>query len=323
MKKICVDVLIPCWNEQQTISETIIEFHTSLSEGNYQTNFIVVDNNSTDNTASAANECFKNSNIKGKVVKEFRQGKGFAVRAGLKECLGNAVILVDGDSTYSSKNIIQMLNLVLNDNFDMVVGDRLSKGIYASQNRRNGHNIGNLAFTKLTSLLYGTKLTDVFSGLRVFSREFVMCYPSTASGFDVEIDLTLHSLDKRMKICEIPTDYRNRPVGSASKLNTVRDGIKILGALIDATRLYKPMLFYGIFSAIFAALGLTFGIFPISEYFQTGAVARVPLAVLSSSLFILSGLSLLAALILDSISKFDRRNFELMYVQLNKQNRNC
>ena len=317
-----VDVLIPCYNEELTISETIREFAEqtrSISETKYAFNFVIVDNASTDQTASIAKRALSDNDVPGFIVSEPRKGKGQAVRTGFQHCSADIVVMVDGDTTYPAAPLETLLDEMLIQNADMVVGDRLSSGGYTQQNTRDFHDFGNKSLAILVSKLFEFNVSDVLSGYRTFSRSFVETYPAMSQGFELEIDLTLHTLDKRLYLAEVPVGYRSRPSGSESKLNTFTDGFRVINSFIRAVRLYKPLFFYGIISGLFLASGLIFGFFPVFEFFQTSVITKFPLALLAVGLVLLSGLFLSVALVLDSVSRLSKRDFELKFANLKRQ----
>lgn len=320
-----VDILIPCYNEELTISETISEFAQQskiISSSKYIFNFLIIDNASTDQTTLKATQAISKSGVEGLVVSEPRKGKGQAVRTGFQHCSGSIVVMVDGDTTYPAAPLEALLDNMLQTNADMVVGDRLSSGGYTEQNTRDFHDFGNKSLASIVSGLFDFKVNDVLSGYRLFSKSFIETYPAMSQGFELEIDLTLHTLDKRLSLVEVPVGYRSRPNGSESKLNTFTDGYRVINSFIRAIRLYKPLFFYGLVSAFFLFTGLVIGAVPVIEFFQTSVITRFPLALLAVGLVLVAGLFLSVALVLDSVSRLSKRDFELKFANLKRKQLN-
>ena len=227
--------------------------------------------------------------------------------------------MVDADMTYSAKDIHNLMSPVKSKTADMVVGDRLSGGDYRRENKRSFHGFGNALVRTMINLLFRSRLKDIMSGYRVFSREFVKNYPVLCEGFEIETEMTLHALDKRFRIVEIPVEYNDRPEGSVSKLNTVNDGIRVIKTIFTIFKDYKPLLFFGSFSLLFFIFGLIDGIPVIIEYFETKFITKVPSAILAMGLVLVSLLSFSIGLILDTVVKIHKFNYEL---QLNKSDKN-
>jgi len=302
-----VAVVIPILDEELTISSTLLDFSAVLGDAF----FVVVDNGSTDESVEKAENFFQSGTVRGVVLREPRPGKSEAVRTGLHFVDADVYIMVDGDSTYPADVAPQMVHLIRSGAAEMVVGDRMTNGSYHQEIQRRLHGFGNKSFGRLMQLLFGESLQDVLSGYRAFSRKFIYTYPNVSSGFSLEVDLTAHSLDKRLNVQEIPVAYRDRPAGSQSKLNTFRDGFRLLRTALGLARLYRPMMFFGSISLLTAGLGLVAGMAPILDYIDQGFVYRVPLAILAVGLVLLAAIFLFAALILDSMSSHSRRQFEM------------
>ena len=301
-----IAVLIPCYNEEKTVGSVIDEFRAQLPGAI----IYVCDNCSTDATAEVARS-------RGAVVlREDRPGKGFAVRRLFRTVSADAYLLVDGDCTYPASRAWDMLQPVLSGQADMTVGDRLSGGEYAQENKRPLHNSGNKLVRLLVNRLFGARLCDIMSGYRAFSRRFVMTMPVMSPGFELESEMTLHALDKRLTIVEIPVEYRDRPEGSISKLNTLRDGFRVVRTIITVFRDYKPLLFFSLLSIMFLAVGLALGIPVIVDYARTLFVSKVPSAVLAVGLVITALLLFCCGLVLDTIGRNNRKQFELFYILL-------
>ena len=296
-----IAVLVPCYNEELTVEKVISDFNTYLPEAKVY----VYDNNSTDNTYELA---VKSGAI---VKKELRQGKGNVVRSMFRDIDADVYIMIDGDDTYPVEEIRKLIEPVAIGDADMVIGDRLSNGTYAAENKRGFHNFGNNLVRNLINRLFDGNINDIMTGYRVFNRTFVKTMPVMSEGFQIETELSIFSLVNRFKIVEIPIIYRDRPEGSVSKLNTFKDGFKVLLTLFNLYKDYKPLWFFTIFAVMFGLLGLLTGIPVIVEFSLTGLVAKLPSAVLASSLFILSFLCFFLGLILDYSANQSKKNFEM------------
>ena len=299
-------VILPAYNEAQTLPTTIEAFAKTLP-GAF---VVVVDNDSSDGTADAARRALSDSGGRGLVLLEPRRGKGHAVRRGLKAVDADTVIICDADDTYPADAAPELLRILKENGADMVVGDRHSSGAYARENRRLLHGLGNRLVTWLVNSLFRAGLKDILSGYRVLSRRFVCNYPVLVDGFQLEADMTMHALDKRLTIVEVPVEYRDRPEGSFSKLSTMTDGARVLFVILQLARYYRPMLFFGSFAMFFFLMGLLAGVLPVMDYVQTRYVDHVPLAILATGLEILAVVTLAIALILDSIAHGSRLQFE-------------
>lgn len=302
-----IAVVVPAYNESATITQVIEQFHTELPEAELW----VVDNNSKDDTQALAKAALAKTGARGGVLFEGRQGKAFAVRHGFHTIDADAYVLVDGDTTYPASAVKQLLEPVLGGRADMAVGDRLSGGHYSRENKRAFHGFGNRLVLWLINTLFGAKLADVMSGYRVFSRTFAKTYPILIEGFELETDVTLHALDKRMRVLEIPIDYKDRPQGSVSKLNTYTDGLRVLRTIFGIFRYYRPLAFFGWPSVILALIGLGLGAIPVIEFMETHFITHVPLAILASGIEIFALVLLGVALILDATAHSARVAFEL------------
>lgn len=305
-----ITVIIPCYNEEITIKSVIDDFKHHLPEAK----IVVYDNNSVDKTSQIAKGCGA------EVRKELRQGKGNVIRTAFREIDSDIYIIVDGDSTYPAKHARELLKPILEGEADMVVGDRHSTGAYAKENKRLLHEFGNNLVMVLINKLFNSHLKDIMSGYRVMSRYFVKNIPITSSGFEIETEITLQALDKRFRIKEIPIEYKDRPEGSYSKLNTLKDGFRVLKTILWVFKDYKPLVFFSILSSLFFILGLCFGIAPVIEYMQFRYVYKVPSAILATGLMLISVISLFSGFILDSIVKFHKEQYELNLVKYGSQN---
>lgn len=303
MKKIAV--LVPCYNEELTIEKVIKDFQKEVPDAE----IFVYDNNSQDRTSEIA----KNS---GAIVKkESLQGKGNVVRSMFRDIDADVYIMVDGDDTYPASAVKKMIIPIANGNADLVVGDRLSNDTYHKENKRNFHSFGNDLVKKLINNIFKANLSDIMSGYRAFSRRFVKNYPVLCDGFQVETDMTIFALDRKLHIREISIVYRDRPDGSESKLNTFSDGRKVLMTILNLYRHYKPLYFFGILATILLVLSVIVGIPVVMEFLSEQYVYRVPSAVLATGLIILSLLSLVLGLILDSVR---HGNKELLEIKIKK-----
>lgn len=300
-----VAVLIPCYNEAVTIGKVVDDFKRVLPDAD----IYVYDNNSKDDTAAIAED-------HGAIVRtEPRQGKGNVVRQMFREIDADYYIMVDGDDTYPAEAAPCLLEPLMNDAADMTVGDRLSNGTYGEENDRAFHGFGNNLVRWLIKVIYGYAFDDVMTGYRAFNRIFVKTMPVLSEGFQIETELSIHAVDKRFRITDVPIDYRDRPEGSYSKLSTFGDGAKVLRAIASLFKDHKPMAFFGWLALILIVLGLIAGIPVIAEYFQTGLVPRFPTAILAIALVICGALSFTAGIILDTVAKTGRKQWELFTYQ--------
>ena len=296
-----IAILIPCYNEELTIKKVIEDFRRELPEAD----IYVYDNNSKDNTAGLAEEA-------GAIVKkEYRQGKGNVVRSMFMDIDADYYIMTDGDDTYPAEFAHKLLAPIITGEADMVIGDRLSNGTYKNENKRAFHNLGNVMVRWFINTLFKSKINDIMTGYRAFSKTFVKSMPVLSAGFEIETEMSIHALDKRFLIKELPIDYRDRPVGSFSKLNTFTDGIRVMKTILMLFKDYKPLIFFSLWALLFLILGLITGIPVIIQFFETQLVPKLPSAVLAVGLVLLSTLSLICGLILDTIVQQNRRLYEL------------
>ncbi len=298
MEKIAV--LIPCYNEELTIKKVITDYKKILPTAE----IYVYNNNSTDNSEKIAKEA-------GAIVKnEYRQGKGNVIRSMFEQIDADYYLLVDGDDTYPAEKAEELINAVRNG-ADMAVGDRLSNGTYSKENKRKFHNLGNKLVKNTINILFKTNLKDIMSGYRAFNKKFVKNFPVLTKKFEVETEMTLHALDKNYIIKEIPIEYRDRPRGSSSKVNTISDGIKVLKTIGAMFKDYKPLKFFGTISFILFILGLIIGIPVIVEFILTQYVSKVPSAVLATGLELIAFISAQCGIILNTTVKKNRELYEL------------
>ena len=296
-----IAILVPCYNESLTIKKVVSDFKAALPEADVY----VYDNNSKDNTYEIA------KNAGAIVEKECRQGKGFVIQSMFRDIEADFYVMVDGDDTYPAESVIKLIETAQELNVDMVVGDRLSNGTYEKENKRGFHHFGNSLVKRLVNFFFKSDLKDIMSGYRVFSRKFVKNYPILVGGFQLETDMTIFALDKKFLIKEVPIEYRDRPSGSVSKLNTFSDGFKVLMVIFNLFRYYRPFFYFTSFAILFMILGLVIGIPVIIEYAEIKYITKVPSAILASGLMVLSVLSFISGVILDAIKRLGNEMFEL------------
>lgn len=299
MEKIAV--LIPCYNEELTIKKVVEDFKKELPDAD----IYVYDNNSKDKTAEIA------KNAGAIVRRENRQGKGNVVRTMFREIDADIYVMVDGDDTYPAEFVHQLLEPVRNDEADMTIGDRLSNGTYQKQIKKNFHEFGNNLVRGSINLLFNNNLKDIMTGYRVFNKTFVKNMPVMSPRFELETEMTLFALDKKFRIKEIPIVFRERPDGSESKINTFSDGIKVLKTIIKMFKDHKPLKFFTIIFAILFAIGLIIGIPVLIEFYKTGYITKMPSAVLATGIMILSVICAQCGIILHTIVKQHKENYEL------------
>ena len=300
-----IAVLIPCYNEALTIGKVVDDFHRELPNAT----IYVYDNNSSDDTASIARQhgaevCF-----------EPRQGKGNVVRQMFRDIEADCYLMVDGDDTYPADAARNLCSPILDGKADMTVGDRLSNGTYAEENKRAFHGFGNNLVRFMIKWIYGYGFEDVMTGYRAFSRTFVKTFPVLSEGFQIETELSIHAVDRRWRILDVPIVYRDRPEGSESKLDTLGDGIKVIMMIGTLFKDYRPLKFFSLVALVLAIIGLVFGVPVIIDFIQTGLVPRLPTAVLAVAFIFLCCLSLATGIILDSVAKSERREWELAVYQ--------
>lgn len=294
-------VIIPCYNEAVTIGKVVDDFRRELPGATVY----VYDNNSTDGTSRIARE-------HGATVRlEPRQGKGNVCRQMFRDIDAVCYLMVDGDDTYPAESARALCDPILAGEADMTVGDRLSNGTYAEENKRAFHGFGNNLVRAMIKWIYGYSFEDVMTGYRAMSQPFVKTFPVLSEGFQIETELSIHAVDHRWRIKDVPVEYRDRPAGSVSKLDTVGDGIKVIAMIGTLFKDYRPLKFFSLIALIFAAIGLALGIPIIVEYFHTGLVPRFPTAMLAACFMFLCGLSLATGLILDSVAKVEKKQWEL------------
>ncbi|MBR3116682.1 MAG: glycosyltransferase [Bacilli bacterium] len=298
-----IAVLIPCYNESKTIEKVVKDYKKVLPEAD----IYVYDNNSSDGTDKIAEKA-------GAIVKyEYKQGKGNVIRSMFRDIDADCYLMIDGDDTYPAENAREMCDYILEGKADMVIGDRLSS-TYFEENKRPFHNFGNVLVRKLINSLFKSKVKDIMTGYRAFSYEFVKTFPILSKGFEIETEMTIHALDKNMGLKEIPVEYRDRPEGSVSKLNTFSDGIKVLKTIARLFKEYKPNVFFGLFGFLFLIISLIFGIPVFIDYFKTGYVERFPTLIFSGFMLMISVLSFVCGIILEVVVKKHRQLFEYILI---------
>jgi len=283
-------LLIPCLDEEQAIAKVIRDFRKELPEAEVY----VYDNNSSDRTALIAEAAGA------RVIREKRQGKGFVVASMFEDVEADLYVLVDGDDTYPAKKVHEMLQPLIDERADMVVGNRLEK--FGERSFRPFHVFGNKLVVSLVNLIFRCKLKDIMSGYRAFSSDFVRKVPIVSRGFEVETEMTLQALHYDFVIAEVPVPYRKRPEGSSSKLKTFSDGMKTILTVFDIFKAYRPLLFFFILGAGLGCVGLLIGSIPVTEYLETGRVERFPSAILASGIMIISVICVAIGIILDAIN---------------------
>lgn len=297
-----IAVILPAYNESLTIRETIAGFHAALPHAR----IYVIDNNSGDDTAALARSTLEALGAAGAVLHESRQGKGNAVRRAFMEVDADVYLMADADCTYPPEQARELLAPVLAGEADMVVGDRRSGGDYQRENTRPLHNFGNRLVQKLVNLVCGSHFVDIMSGYRAMSRTFVRSYPLLVEGFQIETDLSLFAAQGRFRCREVPVRYVDRPAGSFSKLNTVRDGLRVLLTIFRIVRYYKPLIFFSLLSLFLCLSGVALGIPVILEYMQYQYIYKIPTAILASGLEGLAVTLFSVGLILDALA-YQRR----------------
>ncbi|WP_337846988.1 glycosyltransferase family 2 protein [Sphingomonas sp.] len=296
-----IAVILPCYNEEAAIAQTVAGFRAALPGAA----IYVYDNNSRDRTVAVARDA-------GAIVRTERmQGKGNVVRRMFADVDADIYVMADGDATYDPAAVPAMIAKLRDEGLDMVVGTRVHE---AADAYRRGHVLGNRAMTGLLAGLFGRSFTDIFSGYRVFSRRFVKSFPVLSAGFEIETEISVHALELKMPVGEIETRYLARPEGSVSKLSTYRDGARIARTILSLYRIEKPVLFFGMIALVLAALAVILAVPLAITYAETGLVPRLPTAILATGLVILAALSSFAGLILDTVVRGRREVRRLAYL---------
>lgn len=303
-----IAVLIPCYNEEKTIGKVVSDFKAVLPEAV----IYVYDNRSTDNTAKIAAQA-------GAVVRrEYVQGKGNVIRRMFREIDAQCYIMADGDDTYPAEFAPEMAKLVLEKKVDMVVGDRLSS-TYFTENKRPFHNFGNSIVRNSINALFGSDIKDVMTGYRAFGYNFVKTYPVLSHGFEIETDMTIHAVDKNMLVENVIIDYRDRPDGSESKLNTYSDGFKVMRTILKLYKDYKPLRFFSVIAAVLIILALIFFIPVLIEYIETGLVPNFPTLIVCGFCVTAALMSYFSGLILSTMVQQNRQDFEYKLIETQRR----
>ncbi len=299
MEKDKIAVLVPCYNEEKTIGKVVRDVKAALPEAVVY----VYDNNSTDRTVELATEA-------GAVVRyEYKQGKGNVIRRMFREIHAECYLMIDGDDTYPLESAAEMVERVLHHNADMVVGDRLSSTYY-TENKRPFHNFGNTLMRVCINKLFRTDIKDIMTGYRAFSYEFVKTFPVFSKGFEIETEMTIHAVNYNMQVENVVVEYRDRPEGSVSKLNTYSDGMKVIMKMIQLYKNYKPLKFFGALAAVLAIAAAVLMIPVFAEYFRTGLVPRFPTLIVGCFILLAALQAFFSGMILEVMAAKDRRDFE-------------
>ena len=303
-----IAVLIPCYNEAQTVEKVVTDWKTALPEAV----IYVYNNNSKDDTAEIARKA-------GAVVRnEYKQGKGNVIRRMFREIDAECYVMVDGDDTYPADCAQEMVDYVLNQKVDMVVGDRLSS-TYFTENKRPFHNFGNNLVRGSINMLFKSDIKDIMTGCRAFSYQFVKSFPVLSKGFEIETEMSIYAVDRNMFLANVVIPYRDRPEGSESKLNTISDGFKVLKTIAKLFRDYKPLLFFGIIALVLMLIAIGFFIPILVEFIKTGLVPKFPTLIACGFVAIAAIQSFFSGLILESIRHKNRQDFELELIRIQDQ----
>lgn len=300
-----IAVLIPCYNEEKTIGKVVRDVKEALPEATVY----VYDNNSADRTVELALEA-------GATVRhEYKQGKGNVIRRMFREINARCYLMIDGDDTYPLDCAAQMVDRVLTYHADMVVGDRLSS-TYFTENKRPFHNFGNSLMRFGINGLFGADIKDIMTGYRAFSYEFVKTFPVFSKGFEIETEMTIHAVNYGLQVDNVIVEYRDRPEGSESKLNTYRDGMKVIFKMIQLYKNYRPMGFFGLFSFLLVAIAVVLFVPILFEYLQTGLVPRFPTLIVSGFMVLAGIQSFFAGMTLSVMAAKDKKDFEYRYIRV-------
>ncbi len=298
-----IAVLIPCYNESKTIRKVIEDYKKAVPEAT----IYVYDNNSSDGTAEIARDA-------GAIVRhEHKQGKGNVIRRMFREIEAECYIMIDGDDTYPAEYAPEMARQVLENNVDMVIGDRLSS-TYFTENKRPFHNVGNTMVRRSINILFSCDIKDIMTGYRAFSYIFIKTFPVISKGFEIETEMTIHAVDKNMSISNVIIDYRDRPLGSESKLNTYTDGMKVLKTIFNLFKNYRPLIFFLLISAVLLLTGIGLFIPILIAYVDTHLVPRIPTLIVSGFLVLAAIQSFFGGLTLDILRQKNRHDFEMQLI---------
>ena len=303
-----VAVLIPCFNEEKTIKKVVIDWKKALP----QADIYVYDNNSSDNSGKIAMEA-------GAIVKKSpQQGKGNVVRQMFREIDADCYVMVDADDTYPASESKKLVKAILEDGADMAVGDRLSS-TYFTENKRPFHNLGNKSVRWAINTLFGGNIKDIMTGYRAFNYQFVKTFPVLSKGFEIETEMSIWAMDKNLYVKNIEVKYKDRPEGSESKLKTYSDGFKVINTIVKLFRTYKPMLFFGLIALVLALIAVGFFVPILIEYINTGLVPNFPTLIVCGFVFIVAIQAFFAGLILETLRRKDRQDFELCLIKTNNK----
>lgn len=303
-----IAVLIPCYNEARTIGKVVSDFRAVLPEAAVY----VYDNNSTDGTAEIAAAA-------GAIVRhEYQQGKGNVIRRMFREIDAECYVMTDGDDTYPAESAPEMVRLVLERQADMVVGDRLSSTYY-EENKRPFHNLGNRIVRGSINALFHSEIKDIMTGYRAFSLNFVKTFPVLSRGFEIETEMSIHAIDKNMAVQNVVIDYRDRPEGSVSKLNTFSDGFRVLRTILRLFRTYRPLRYFGLIALLLAAVSLAFFIPVLIDFMRTGKVDRFPTLIVCGFAVIAAIQSLFTGLMLQNMVQKNRQDFEMRLLAVQRE----
>lgn len=305
-----IAVLIPCYNEEKTVEKVVADFRRVLPEAV----IYVFNNNSSDRTAELAEKA-------GAIVRsEYKQGKGNVIRKMFQDIDAECYLMTDGDDTYPAEAARELVDRVLTRGVDMVVGDRLSS-TYFTENKRPFHNFGNASVRKAINVLFRNDIKDIMTGYRAFSYEFVKTFPVLSKGFEIETEMSIHAVDKNMNIENVVIDYRDRPEGSVSKLNTYSDGFKVIRTIVRLYRTYRPFAFFGWIALLLAALSVGFFLPVMGEYVRTGLVPNFPTLIVCGFTMIAAIQSLFTGLMLQTIQKKNLQDFEIQLYRAKQDKR--
>lgn len=313
-----IAIIIPAYNEELTISRVIKEFYSELPEAS----IYVIDNNSKDKTKELALKTYNETHCKGKLLSEYKQGKAFAMRRAFMEIEADIYVMVDADCTYPANEIKKIIEPIIQAEADMVVGDRITGGHYFQENKRRFHSFGNRLVKKIINSLFKANIKDVMSGYRAFSKRFVKNLPILTSGFELETEITLHALDNNFRIVEIPIEYKDRIEGSFSKLNTFSDGFKVIKRIISIFRDFKPYAFFTLLAILNFIAGIAVGLPVIIEFIKTRYITKTPSAILATGFMIFGVILYAISLILNTIVRHFKADYEIKLLNFNQHDKN-
>jgi glycosyltransferase involved in cell wall biosynthesis len=317
-RELDIAVILPAFNEELTVGKTIDDFHRELPTAA----IYVIDNRSTDQTAAVSRAAIEKLKCAGGVIPEPRQGKGNALRRALTDVDADVYVMADADTTYPAADVHVLLAPIVAGEADIVVGDRISGGHYSRENERPLHNLGNSIIKWTVNVLFSASLSDITSGYRVMSRRFAKTYPLLVSGFEVETDMSMHTLHHRLRMLEFPVDYVDRPDGSVSKLRTVSDGARVFFTIAQIMRFYRPLAFFGSVAMVLLVAGFASATPAIQDWLRFRYVYHLPLAVLAVGLCITAIICFAVGLVLDSVTRYERLAFEQRWLDFERLDRN-